>query len=463
MKQLTCEMCGSTDLLKQEGVFVCQTCGTKYSVEEAKKMMIEGTVEVTGTVTVDKSNEAENLLIVARRSMKEGNYDVAADNFSRALQIDPNNWEANFYRSYCATMNSNMLNIVSNFNSTCTTAMSSISVMIKNEDFSKDSCLEIVEQIGKLSILTLYNKIMSYSKNPEHIEIVGNRYRICNNGGFDKLCNDIASIISSLIKVYQPCSALDVKILKTITKSFDDFYKMLDSMPTLPTMDSETLRKILVLDMYGKEEAYRAASNYSNRQKRADGIKEGVLSAKKGFEDIIKKMEQKEKEAKEKERQEKIAAYWEEHAEEKQQLESEKNAILEEIEHFKSQLTPLEDEIFALRREREKDVPSQAEKNTVLDEINKLRTEMNGLGIFKGKEKKALQEQIDELNARITTLNLAIEQEEKEQIKACNEKISEVEERMKPIKDDINKLQTRLAEINDELTKDRSEPETVSE
>ena len=39
MKQLTCEMCGSTDLLKQDGVFVCQSCGCKYSVEEAKKMM----------------------------------------------------------------------------------------------------------------------------------------------------------------------------------------------------------------------------------------------------------------------------------------------------------------------------------------------------------------------------------------------------------------------------------------
>ena len=39
MKQLTCEMCGSTDIIKQDGVFVCQTCGCKYSVEEAKKMM----------------------------------------------------------------------------------------------------------------------------------------------------------------------------------------------------------------------------------------------------------------------------------------------------------------------------------------------------------------------------------------------------------------------------------------
>ena len=38
MKQLTCEMCGSTDLMKQDGVFVCQSCGMKYSVEEAKSI-----------------------------------------------------------------------------------------------------------------------------------------------------------------------------------------------------------------------------------------------------------------------------------------------------------------------------------------------------------------------------------------------------------------------------------------
>ena len=52
MKALVCEMCGSNDLVKQEGVFVCQSCGCKYSVEEAKKMMVEGAVEVTGTVKI---------------------------------------------------------------------------------------------------------------------------------------------------------------------------------------------------------------------------------------------------------------------------------------------------------------------------------------------------------------------------------------------------------------------------
>lgn len=47
MKKLTCEMCGSTDLIKKDGVFVCQFCDCKYSVEEAKKIMFEGAVEIT--------------------------------------------------------------------------------------------------------------------------------------------------------------------------------------------------------------------------------------------------------------------------------------------------------------------------------------------------------------------------------------------------------------------------------
>jgi len=39
MKTLTCDLCGGTDLVMNEGVFTCQTCGTKYSKEDARKMM----------------------------------------------------------------------------------------------------------------------------------------------------------------------------------------------------------------------------------------------------------------------------------------------------------------------------------------------------------------------------------------------------------------------------------------
>ena len=39
MAQLVCELCGSTQFIKDNGVFVCQGCGTKYTLEEARAML----------------------------------------------------------------------------------------------------------------------------------------------------------------------------------------------------------------------------------------------------------------------------------------------------------------------------------------------------------------------------------------------------------------------------------------
>ena len=75
MKQLTCEMCGGTDIIKQDGSFLCQTCGMKYSIEEAKKMMIEGTVDVQGTVKVDNSAFVEKYLANARRAYDKDDWE----------------------------------------------------------------------------------------------------------------------------------------------------------------------------------------------------------------------------------------------------------------------------------------------------------------------------------------------------------------------------------------------------
>ena len=39
MAQMTCVICGGTNLVMEEGVFVCKGCGAKYSVEEMRRMM----------------------------------------------------------------------------------------------------------------------------------------------------------------------------------------------------------------------------------------------------------------------------------------------------------------------------------------------------------------------------------------------------------------------------------------
>lgn len=99
MKQLVCEMCGSKDLIKDDGVFVCQSCGCKYSVEEAKKLLIEGveikgTVNVSGTVKMDRSEEIENLLFRAKQFCNEGDMEKSKLYFNKVLDIDFKNDDA---------------------------------------------------------------------------------------------------------------------------------------------------------------------------------------------------------------------------------------------------------------------------------------------------------------------------------------------------------------------------------
>lgn len=97
MKQIVCEMCGSKDLSKVEGVYVCQNCMTKYSVEEARKTMVEGTVDVVGSVKVDNSGMISNYFMLAKDALDSGDDDVARQYINKILEIDHQSYMAWFY------------------------------------------------------------------------------------------------------------------------------------------------------------------------------------------------------------------------------------------------------------------------------------------------------------------------------------------------------------------------------
>ena len=145
MKALTCEMCGSTNLIKEGGVFVCQSCGTKYSVEEAKKMMVEGTVDVKGTVKVDTSDELKNLYEIARRAKDSDNSENATKYYDMILVKDPSSWEANFYVVYYKAMSCTIGQISSAGNSVMNCLPSVIDLVESNvlEDEKENVLKEI--------------------------------------------------------------------------------------------------------------------------------------------------------------------------------------------------------------------------------------------------------------------------------------------------------------------------------
>lgn len=76
----------------EDGFFVCSQCGTKYTLEEVKKML--------GTGIRDKSKEIENWLVIARREGNDGNAANAAKYYGMVLEQEPQNWEAYFFQRF---------------------------------------------------------------------------------------------------------------------------------------------------------------------------------------------------------------------------------------------------------------------------------------------------------------------------------------------------------------------------
>ena len=112
MKKLICEMCGGNELVKEDGLFVCQSCGSRYSVEEAKKMMIEGNVDVSGsTVKVDKTESIGNYLIMAENAYEADNKQEAETYCNKIIEIEPTNYQAWLLKGRAAGWQSSIANL----------------------------------------------------------------------------------------------------------------------------------------------------------------------------------------------------------------------------------------------------------------------------------------------------------------------------------------------------------------
>ena len=144
MKQLTCELCGGNDLAKQDGFFVCQHCGTKYSVEEAKKMMIEGTV----SVKVDNSEKMEKLYALARRARDEGNNANAAKYYQEIVEENINDWEAAFYSVYCAEQGCTLNHLVTAISRVSSAAQTALELIVKQNPEPSQERTNLLYEIG---------------------------------------------------------------------------------------------------------------------------------------------------------------------------------------------------------------------------------------------------------------------------------------------------------------------------
>jgi tetratricopeptide (TPR) repeat protein len=189
-------MCGSTDLLKQDGVFVCQSCGTKYSIEEAKKMMVEGVVNVQGTVKIDDSNKLNSLYTLARRAKNEDNSEDATKYYDQISIEDPQSWEAQFYKVYFSCKQTK----IANMGSSCVKLANTIENVFKLIDYTVDNDNEkekAYEEVFQMSI--------SYSQLIENnIAQRGNSYSDPSRA-LDFMGEHLNGVVVLLVKVGDAC------------------------------------------------------------------------------------------------------------------------------------------------------------------------------------------------------------------------------------------------------------------
>lgn len=259
MKALTCEMCGSTNLIKEGGVFVCQSCGTKYSVEEAKKMMVEGTVDVKGTVKVDTSDELKNLYEIARRAKDSDNSENATKYYDMILVKDPSSWEANFYVVYYKAMSCTIGQISSAGNSVMNCLPSVIDLVESNvledekENVLKEiqaRCSIIAHMLGRAALSTYLDTDAEYRS--DYIGDLGDRVLAASGVDFalgDLLEEKYKGKYSTLsvdawkdsIEVYQMYSNqlpsyIDLSGMQKIINEFADKIKKYDSTYVTPSL-----------------------------------------------------------------------------------------------------------------------------------------------------------------------------------------------------------------------------------
>ena len=469
MKRLTCEMCGSTDLMKENGVFVCQTCGCKYSVEEAKKMMVEGVVQVEGTVKIDNSGMTKTYKDMAIKAYDSGNTKEAYQYFLKVLEIEPKDYQCIFYKGMCQGWETTLARprvgeAVAAYQQAIQYAPVEIAQNVKELFITEltrlmSAWLEKAEQryldvddfyMSNRDIFYDYmgvgEKVVKYidsymdavvnSESAAFIEAVGELY--CS--ACEAVCS-YAQIWTNYSQENLIYSGLSSKEKAPFLRDYDNMiFEVRKHNPAFkrPTSEFSVIRR---LDAKAFDSLESSKINYQK-----------CLDADKAINQRVQRYKDEVVQKRNRERREK---YWSEHIAEKQQYESRLTAIESEIKALRKQDTPFAARIAEIKKDLSQPIPAESQLIQLKKQQNELMSQKSKLGLFAGKQKKALQAQIDSLQAQIDNTNATVQRMKKEIQADVSARISAVEAERKPITDRICVLEKEINDIHFELTKER--------
>ena len=438
------------------GIATCETCGMEYTADRMREKIAElkGGAAPAPVPVVDNTAMIDNYLEMARNAKETGNNEEAVGYCNKIIELDLHNWEAWFIKGKAVGWQSTLAN-----NRTGETINAFITALEHCPEERKESLgKECEEELVSLYSALLSLRVKNFKTHPNQndmnglnsdvqsivlnmgefmiksgviIEVNQLKYaRIMNNG----LCDAWAVVYKDYKGDGHPSDydltrfisegdfLIDALKLALIFCDDDDDNKPSNDLriqiyENLVHMNS-TIRtaQSYEVDFSGGYKHYNPSKSLTDAAKR---VRQNQIDEWNGEIRKIKGAAERKAQAAAKKR---FDEYWEAHADLKAELEAERETLKGQVADLLAQ---------------EKVIPGTEEAKTLSGQIEQLSRQRDSLGLFKGKEKKALQEQIDGLQV---------------QLKAVNDRIAaaraEIAAKLKP-------LNKRLDEIKTELTKPR--------
>ena len=461
MAALVCDICGGKLVMGSGGIAVCDSCGMEHSQDRMKEKI----QEIKGVVQIDNSHMVDNWMKMGESAAQAGNHKEAYDYFTKVIEVDSRNWRAIYEKGKAGAWQSTLANLRT---AEIYQGIKMALDIIKDLNMSDAEVADIKNEFA-VALFNINNAITDlmwqnlFDLDDKYFDahwdqMWNTRQRHLTN--VDQL-EDALSLIADLDDDLSKSNVIEFKkrMCSDLRNACSSIQYWTDySQTSLGYLGFSPKEKQPYLDKFWKlvDEIREVEPQYATEKYMyPDPFDAGLHSSDECY-NYWKRIDDEKRVRKERElAQKRYNDYWETHASEKKTYEDRLCAIASEIGNLEQSVLPLENDIQAQETEKRKKVPAENDMASLQQNINSLTQQKNALGLFQGKAKKAIQEQIDNLTAKMQSIETTIRYQQEAQRKCADEKISAIKAEIKPLRDKIAALEKEKASITTELTKPR--------
>ncbi len=419
MKRIVCEMCGSNKLIKRGGIFECQYCGCQYTLEEARKLLVEGTVKV------DESDKVANWMKMADSAFNNSSWSEAYGYYCKVLEVYPDEWRSIYRKALSLGWQSSVGNI--HINETLGGVTDAYRILVDSDNTDQFKALGIVSM--ELEMLTWVGAVQTASV--KHAKQFTDRLvQACDE--YYQRSALMASVIDYCIKMFDKYAVINIEEINLANNVFD---KIISNATSIETALSEEFRVYL-----GKKyssfwqasiDEYKTITPPEYANKACSELEIATKRLKRQY-DIWKHERVEAKRTRE------IYKYWEKNPEMKEvydTLEAQSRILGEQINENEIKIGIQKDELERIKQKISDSVETIAINNNRIERLLKRwigkQQAIEEAKILE-KEKKELEESLVKLNDK---------REEIEEIVSTSEtKLITDKKSLEAIKDKINEI-----------------------